>query len=63
MCTRENSKTVAVAVHYVGRLASTREELLDTKAESQSGEPVQVVAGRGEMNPLRNTVLISACTD
>ncbi|CAL8461943.1 g1474 [Coccomyxa elongata] len=33
-------------VHYVGRLGSSGDVFLDTKAESQSGEPVQVVAGR-----------------
>ncbi len=36
-----------IPVHYVGRLGSSGDVFLDTKAESQSGEPVQVVAGRG----------------
>ena len=40
------------AVHYVGRLASSSEVFLDTKAESQSGEPVHLVAGRGACHPL-----------
>lgn len=37
-----------LAVHYVGRLASTGEVFMDTREESQTEEPEEVVAGRGE---------------
>lgn len=47
-------------MHYVGRLVSTGEEFLDTKAESQSGEPVQVVAGRGKLKFSRSNVSLHA---
>ena len=47
-------------MHYVGRLVSTGEEFLDTKAESQSGEPVQVVAGRGKLKCSRSNVSLHA---
>lgn len=36
------------AVHYVGTLREGGEAFMDTRAESESHEPVQVVAGRGE---------------
>lgn len=42
----------ACAVHYVGQIAETGEVFMDTREESQSGEPQQLVAGRGELPPL-----------
>ena len=36
------------AVHYVGRLAANGEVFMDTRQESQTEEPEEVVAGRGE---------------
>lgn len=39
------------SVHYVSKLASSQEVLVDTRAESRSGnQPVTVVAGRGAIN-------------
>lgn len=37
-----------LAVHYVGRLADSGEVFMDTRMESQTEEPEEVVAGRGE---------------
>ncbi|KAG1661566.1 hypothetical protein FOA52_009566 [Chlamydomonas sp. UWO 241] len=34
-------------VHYTGRIAADGEMFMDSKAESNSGEPAQAVAGRG----------------
>ena len=34
-------------VHYTGRLAHDGEVFFDTRTDSQSAEPMQVVAGRG----------------
>lgn len=35
------------AVHYVAKLAGSGEVFMDTRAESATGDPIQVVAGRG----------------
>ena len=35
------------AVHYTCKLAGTEEVLVDTRAESASGQPFRLVAGRG----------------
>jgi hypothetical protein len=34
-------------VHYVGYLASNGEVFIDTRSETQGGEPAIIVAGRG----------------
>eukprot|EP00955_Chlamydomonas_euryale_P116729 366436-Chlamydomonas_euryale.AAC.14 len=37
-----------LAVHYTGRLAADGDIFMDSKSESNSKEPVQMVAGRGK---------------
>jgi hypothetical protein len=36
------------AVHYIGRIAETGEVFMDTKQESPTQEPQEIVSGRGE---------------
>jgi len=48
------------AVHYVGRLAANGEVFMDTRQESQTEEPEEVVAGRGECATLP-WLLLSRC--
>lgn len=54
---------VANAVHYIGRLAASGEVFLDTRAESQSGEPIQLVAGRGAVSELLAPGPFLPCTE
>jgi hypothetical protein len=43
-----SSCTLLLAVHYVGRIAATGEEFLNTRDDNRNEEPEQLVAGRGE---------------
>lgn len=55
------SPSPALPVHYVGRLAESGEIFMDTRKESQSEEPEEIVAGRGALWGWRRLSTSAAC--
>ena len=47
--THKQTAATLLKVHYVGYLADSGEVFIDTRSETQGGEPALIVAGRGAL--------------